>query len=118
MNVERNTQDDTRDNDASLNAAMNSWQAPPLSPWFMERAVRRVAGHAAALRRDAWPWPPVRLAAATAMAAALGCVLSFVMPVADPTALSEVVQPAATQQVTASATITAEESDDMTSQLW
>ncbi len=111
MNVERNN---SHDNDAPLNAAMNSWQAPPLSPWFMERAVRRVADHAAALRRDAWPWPPVRLAAATAMAAALGCVLSFVMPVADPTALSDAVQPGATQQVTASA----DESDDMISQLW
>lgn len=78
--------------DAGLNAAMNSWRAPPLSPWFAERAVRHLADHAAALRRDVWPWPPLRLATATVTAAALGCMLSFVVPLADQNVLGEAAQ--------------------------
>ena len=114
MNTEHNdnTHNDESGSDASLNAAMNSWRTPPLSPWFTERAVRRVAEHAATLRRQAWPWPPIRLAAATASAAALGCMLSFVMPIADQTLRGEsAAAPVVSQQV-------AEEGDDMIAQLW
>ena len=116
MNIEHN--DNTPDSDAPLNAAMNSWRTPPLSPWFAERALRRMADHAATLRREAWPWPPVRLAAATAVAAALGCVLSFVLPMADQTMLGETAMnesSAVSQQVVAT---NADEGDDMIAQLW
>ncbi len=107
--------------DKNLNAVLNSWRAPPLSPWFTERVRARMADHAAALRREAWPWPPMRVAAASVMAAALGCMLAFVAPVAEETlgqqtAIEQAGDQAARDEQTLSDRM--DDNDDMIALLW
>lgn len=105
--------------DKNLNAAMNSWRAPPLSPWFTERMRARLADQAATLRREAWPWPPVRVAAASVMAAALGCMLAFVVPVTDETLAGQTVfEQAGDQTGEQVLSDRMDDSDDMIALLW
>ncbi len=71
--------------DAVLNTRLDAWRATALSRTIKARVTRelvRQTARRAPLGAGAgvWPWPPLRLAGASLAAAALGCALSFAVP--------------------------------------
>lgn len=73
---------DRKDNDAQLNALLNSWQTPGLPPGFTTRVTARMLEQQAK-RESTFPWSPMKFAVATAAAAVIGILLGVTMPAAD-----------------------------------
>lgn len=107
------------ESDAALNAALKAWAVPPLSAAVKFRVTQALAQQTARPANSPpllWPWSPLRLAGASLAAAALGCVLSFTVPMADGAA-DDIASFAAAYTFDPAAAAS-EDSDDLIAELW
>ena len=78
--------------DAQLNALMENWQAPALPPGFTTRVTARLTEQRKQ-RAPMFPWSPMKLVAATAMAAVVGMLLGVTMPTTEaPADTTEIIE--------------------------
>lgn len=73
----------TQEQDNHLNTVMESWQVPPPSPNLAARIAAQIIAAQIQPRAALFPWSPVKLAAATLGAMAVGIVLGLAVPSSD-----------------------------------